>query len=249
MSSLSFKDPISGKTVEVRRNLRNPFYARLRKFRDTPPTSLFFIADGTGQIAKNAYVFPADFPLAAVPAIKLQLVPVAKGARYEVHGRLGFFNQASQAAFPSHQLLHFDWIGDVWKKHLALLLYDDLYCRYLKYLDVKGRLPEFDSKSDSSGTLNFVAEPERASHPYSGRSDPAEAEFPHLLYLKVCLAWPHWEAEKTPWKTRTAQAITLGICRAMDEDNFRKICKRAGLLVPRTALLKAELPKAARKRS
>lgn len=55
-----------------------------------------------------------------------------------------------------------------------------------------------------------------------------EVEPPKAWKVFVCLAWPDWERNKTPWKERAAQLAAEGLAD-MSANTLQQDCRRMGL--------------------
>lgn len=234
---LIYWDPITKSEVEFRRDKSNPFFEIIEGLRYSPASPLIILSEVIGDIAKEAYVLPSTFPLRMAPSLHLQIIALEKPIgtrRFQVYARMGYFNMRYWDHFAARKLLRHSWIAAVWDQYFRPLLSDDLEYSCLNYRSMNEELEIFICDGGREAGVSFIAQPWTEKDEELGWSDPNKNEKPHLQFLKLCLAWDHWEAQRISWLARTEEAISLGICRGISEDSFRDRCQKSGLFVPKT---------------
>lgn len=231
---IEFVNPRTGETVAKQFKVNGLLRRRIRGCGGL--FAKWQLALGTTEsIPAWAWLLPEYWPLPVCPAMifsRKRLVRPTGLRKFSIMGATRYLDTKTAYALPVQRIIDFPWMTELAFRLVAGLIWDELSYASALHLQRAGDLLGPYKMGGACGDIDLTR-CVLGDCPLPPKEGIYRDFAKHLTYLMICIGWPFWEEQRIKWEDRAAMAVEHGFCRHMREDNFRKVCKSAGLFHPR----------------
>jgi len=210
MGTIVFTDPNDNEEKAWESEERNENYRVIKEFLNQPQKTFSLFVSSLSEPPTEGFFVPQSSSLHVLPAIHLRKIHAKGESRrgsISLNARLILSNSLNSMKGLS--------LSQDWAIYLGMDLINLIVLPQMLEVAVANYLVKTGHKPRLATPVQWF-----------------EEEGERLDFLRIALDWSYWELQGLKWFRRTSEAIEFGSIQNMTEDNFRKKCKKAGLLKP-----------------